>query len=443
MKTESHAFESRTERLSRRKRAERLLLHPATVASAAVLGVALLAVPLALARAGAPTRAPKPVRPTSAFGAVGEKPTAAARPQVAPAPARKSAPKPASKARRTKLIAFYAGWDDAGYQSLKRNIDEIDVLMPMWYHLGNDGRVRSGNPKDEARVMRLIRKENPDIKVMPIVNNYDKRSESWNPEQIDRRLKNPAERRRMAARIVATMKAKGYDGVNVDFEGFEPKSRGRIVAFMGELYPRAKKAKLEVSQDVIVGSATYEHKKLSRRVDYLIPMMYDEHWKTSAPGPIASQGWYEKTLRKFVKLVGAKKVVVGMGTYAYNWGKPGQRAKAMTHREVIGLARALDKDITLHPRQLNSTFSYRSRGVKHQVWMLDAASAHNQVQAASELGVRGYAIWRIGAEDPALWSVLPNRDALGENVAKKLESEKRSVERDPDSGLLVDQRIAP
>lgn len=422
-------------RFAARRRIDRLLVHPASITAAALLGAALVAVPLTLSRA----LAEGPQTPTAQ---VARAAPALSGSEAAPGKVAPSASQPKS-APRTKLIAFYAGWDDAGYQSLKRNIDKIDVLMPMWYHLGNDGKVRSGNPKDEARVMRLIRKENPDMLVMPIVNNYDKRTESWNPEQIDRRLKNPAERRRIAADIVKTMKAKGYDGVNIDFEGFEPKSRGRIVAFMSELYPRAKKAKLEVSQDVIVGSKTYDHKNLSRRVDYLIPMMYDEHWKTSAPGPISSQGWYERTLRRFVRLVGPDKVVVGMGTYAYNWGRPGQRARAMTHREALALASAQNKQIVLHPRELNSHFAYKSRGVKRHVWILDAASAHNQVRAASELGVRGYAIWRIGAEDPALWKVLPNRDSLDAGVAQSLASERRTVEVDTESGLVTDQRIDP
>lgn len=438
MKNEFHAFESRVERHARRKRAERLLLHPTTIAASALLGLALVSVPLSLTQADASARAEKILRASAEASAVAQRSAPTKPPQADAAAAATSKPK-----NRTKLIAFYAPWGDEGYRSLERNIDKIDVLMPMWYHLGNDGKVRSGNPKDEARVRRLIARENPDIKIMPIVNNYDKRTETWNPEQIDRRLRNAGQRRLMAKRIVKAMKAKGYDGVNIDFEGFEPKSRRRIVQFMGELYPRAKKAKLEVSQDVIVGSKTYDHKALSRKVDYLIPMMYDEHWKTSPPGPIASQGWYEKTLRKFVKLVGPEKVVVGMGTYAYNWGRPGQRAKALTYREAIALARKVDKPIKLHPRELNSTFSYKSGGVKRQVWILDAASAYNQVQAANELGVRGFAIWRIGAEDGELWDVLPNRDNLDASVANKLESSRRSVQRDPDSGLLVKQRIAP
>lgn len=463
MKNEIRAFETRTQRLHRRTRAERLLLHPATITATAVLGVALVGLPLTLASARASGEAAARLSASSAKAArvladerastaaasgggqaAGTKrgPAAAAAIVTETAPAKAAAGAPQAT-HKTKLIAFYADWGDEGYRSLARNIDQIDVLIPMWYHLGNDGRVRSGNPKAEARVMRLIRDRNPDMKVMPIVNNYDKRTESWNPEQIDARMKNPAERKRMAIRIVQAMKSKGFDGVNIDFEGFEPRSRARIVAFMGELYPRAKRAGLEVSQDVIVGSKTYDHKKLSRRVDYLIPMMYDEHWKTSGPGPIASQGWYDKTLRKFVKLVGAKKVVVGMGTYAYDWGRPGVRAKALTHREATTLARRLGKEITLHPSKKNSTFRYRRRGVSRQVWMLDAASAHNQVRTASKLGVRGYAIWRIGAEDPALWKVLPRRDDLGPDVAESLNTDRRYVERDSDTGLLVDHRISP
>ena len=37
--------------------------------------------------------------------------------------------------------------------------------------------------------------------------------------------------------------------------------------------------------------------------------------------------------------------------------------------------------------------------------MLDGVTAYNELRAAERAGVRGTALWRMGTEDPSLWSI--------------------------------------
>ncbi len=37
--------------------------------------------------------------------------------------------------------------------------------------------------------------------------------------------------------------------------------------------------------------------------------------------------------------------------------------------------------------------------------MLDGVTAYNELRAAERVGVQGTAIWRLGSEDPSVWSV--------------------------------------
>lgn len=419
-------------------RRERALLSPFTVVASTVMGLALIAAPVALTRRPADDLIAGRTPITAAGGA------GSSAGDVLPGAVGASAPAtpPVEPAHKTLVVAFYGGWGDEGFHSLERNIDKIDVLMPMWYHIGNDGRLTLSSVKDKRRVMRLVRRENPDLKVMPIVNNYDKRTGSWNPEQVARLMHKKGKKQAIAKRIVATMRAEGYAGMNIDLEGFTGRDRALVTGFMKELYPRAHKAGLTVSQDVIVGSAAYDHAKLARYNDYMIPMMYDEHWKTSGPGPIASQRWYEKTLRKFIRQVPAEKVIVGLGTYAYNWG-PGQRAQAMTFHEAGSLARRKHVKIKLDRRGMNSHFSYKQGGKTRHVWMLDAVSSYNQVKAGSEHKIAGYAFWRIGAEDPDVWKVFSDRDALDGRTAASLEHGRRRIAYDESSGRIGGAVIVP
>ena len=341
---------------------------------------------------------------------------------------------------RTDVIAFYANWGDEGLQSLEDNAEDIDILMPMWYHLGDDLKL-TFDDRHAKQVADIIKKNNPDMKIMPIVNNYNKATESWNAPVIGEAIADPATRKAIARHIVATLDKAGYDGVNIDFESFTEKDRTNLVKFMAELYPLAEKAGLEVSMDVIVGSKAYDHKSLSKHVDYMVPMMYDEHWKTSGAGPISGIPWYERTIKKFFEQVPPEKVVIALGTYAYDWGQPGERAKSLSYADATKLARDNGKDIALDASQLNSQFRYRADGKVRSVWILDALSAFNHVSVAAEHEPRGYALWRLGVEDPALWKVLPNRDNLDREVAESLANKKRTVTYDDDSGLITKGRL--
>ena len=48
-------------------------------------------------------------------------------------------------------------------------------------------------------------------------------------------------------------------------------------------------------------------------------------------------------------------------------------------------------------------------GTKHQVWFLDAATAFNQIHAADPFQPAGYALWRLGTEDPSILPLLGRR----------------------------------
>ena len=62
----------------------------------------------------------------------------------------------------------------------------------------------------------------------------------------------------------------------------------------------------------------------------------------------------------------------------------------------------------------NSTFAYDDEnGHPHTVWLLDAASAFNQLTVLDRAGIREVALWRLGSEDPGLWSIFGRSSRLG------------------------------
>ena len=75
---------------------------------------------------------------------------------------------PAAVASSTKplSIGFYVNWDDSSYASLKRNLVQLDWVVPEWIRLqdGPDPLVRDIDP----RALDLIRRERPATPNIPL-----------------------------------------------------------------------------------------------------------------------------------------------------------------------------------------------------------------------------------------------------------------------------------
>jgi len=55
---------------------------------------------------------------------------------------------------------------------------------------------------------------------------------------------------------------------------------------------------------------------------------------------------------------------------------------------------------------LNPHFSYLDeRSFRHDIWFLDGVTGLNHMRAAQELGIKTFALWRLGGEDRTLWRI--------------------------------------
>ena len=81
-------------------------------------------------------------------------------------------------------------------------------------------------------------------------------------------------------------------------------------------------------------------------------------------------------------------------------------AQALTFQQGIITAVESGSDMTFDPDTLNPHYSYEDENNQvHRVWMLDGVTAYNELRASERAGVRGTALWRLGMEDPSIWSI--------------------------------------
>src|SRR4029077_15591863 len=75
------------------------------------------------------------------------------------------------------VSAFYVTWDDASFTSLQQNIQHIDRLYPQWINLSS-GRGDLQSLAD-LKAVEFLKKEHPDLPVLPMVTNFNFKKELW------------------------------------------------------------------------------------------------------------------------------------------------------------------------------------------------------------------------------------------------------------------------
>ena len=305
----------------------------------------------------------------------------------------------------TLAVGFFVNWDDASMSSLKQNLDNLDMVIAEWLHLAaEDGSLRENDPARQTHVTDYIRTRYPDLPIMPLVNNWN--GQAWEGAKLARMLASPAARARVIDQLAAYVERHRFAGISIDFEEIAPKAQPDFQRFMAELYAVMHPKNLLVSVNVPASDPAFNYRKLSDSADQLILMAYDEHWATGTPGPIASLPWFAKVLRQRQHDVPADKMIVAIGNYAYDW-EPGHPAEERTFEEAVLTAKESEGNIHLDPASLNPTFDYADdQDHIHHVWMLDAVTAFNQIATAQAVQPRGFALWRLGSEDPALWQIF-------------------------------------
>jgi len=378
--------------------------------------------------------------------------------------------------------AFYVQWDAASFSSLREYAHQIDLLYPEWLHvLSADGNVQGldqqsykyfnvvqdgkVHPVDDE-VMPFLKTEDTGMEVFPLVNNFDETE--WKPE-IAGFLMNPAARATFRQQIDAFLASDKYHGLMVDFEDFPKSAQPGYLALLRELSSDLHATGLKLYVSVPARDRDFDYAAIAARTDGIVLMNYDEHESENEAGPVASQDWFTKNLEIAKQKVPLDKLICAVGNYGYDWvEKPkknpptGLKNVNVTVQEAWLAARDSDEDIDFDYDSMNPHFSYRDEGnLRHDVWFLDGVTALNEMRAARTLGVRTFALWRLGSEDRSLWKVwdgpgdwsAPDKlkdvppgqdvDMEGQGEILRIESRPANGEReitlDPGTGQITDQ----
>ncbi len=382
--------------------------------------------------------------------------------------------------------AFYVDWDAASFSSLREYARQIDLLFPEWLHvLSPDGRIQ-GVTNDtnklfdvidgqhvravDDRVMPFLKSEDTGMEVFPMVNNFD--GTEW--VDISGFLNDPDARAHFRREMELFLSTDKYRGLMVDFEAFPKTGQPGYVLLLRELSSDLHARGLKLYVSVPARNADYDYAAVAQPADGLVLMNYDEHYPGGTPGPVASQDWFVRNIQAAKRAIPQEKIICAIGNYGYDWVQrtkagalpPGLKDTNVSVQDAWLAARDSEEGIDFDGDALNPHLSYLDEGNhRHDIWFLDAATALNQMRAASVLGIKTFALWRLGAEDRSLWRVWdlpgeagsadklkevpPGQDVDMEGAGEILRIEtrpadgQRQLSVDPASSLITDEDLDP
>ncbi len=355
----------------------------------------------------------------------------------------------------TIVLGFYVNWDDNSFAALKLHAREMDWVAGEWAFLAAHGDSVSWNLGDVKKkdVLGLIATFPADERprLFAMLTNVDPITHKFDDKRARQMVESPEVRAKVIAQLLAGVKRYGLAGITVDIENIGAEMQPNLGLFVSELRTALHTANGLVLQTVASDADDAELRGAGTNADYAVVMLYDEHYVTGDPGPVASQPWYDSSAARALTLINPEKAILAIGTYGYHWDDTGdgRPADAATFAEVMALVREHKGTVTYRADAQNPVATWtEADSVEHQIWFLDATTAWNELATTSRLNARGVAIWRLGAEDQSLWSVLdpkavpnPVKDlaaiAPGYDVEFNGKGELLRVESKPTPGLRV------
>jgi len=309
-------------------------------------------------------------------------------------------------------IAFHVPWDPSSAASLQRHVEELDWVIPGWVSITGPNHAITTFRDGAGRSVLNHAIHRPLI--LPMVQNA--MQGQWDAPGMEALLHAPGLRKQLLDRLEVFLSANHAAGAFFDFEELNAQGQRDYLSFLAEARARFARHGWLVTIAAPI-DADWNLPAFARVADRVFLMAYDEHENSGPAGPIASQRWFEGEVARAVRGIPRSKLVVTIGNYGYDWhdgiGDPIDVEDAWQEARDSGETPAFDR------ASGNTGFAYQDGNSRHTIWLLDAASAYNQLRFLNRAGIGGVALWRLGSEDPGLWTIfgrdhrpLPAPDAI-------------------------------
>lgn len=306
--------------------------------------------------------------------------------------------------------AWAVPWDEvASTTSAVSHLNIIGDISPFWFDLRASGsRIGTIEGAGDATLRAAFSADGH--RVIPTISNH------FDGRRVHIMLATRSTRASHATALAALVLARGYDGIDIDYENLRASDRGRFTAFVrtlaATLHADGKVLSVTLmarTADVAYASAQAEdYAAIGAAADSIRVMAYDRHWAGGSAGPVAPIGWVREVATYAASQVNPAKIQLGVPLYGYVWTKGTPLAKAVTWRAAMRLARRRHATVKFSMRAKEPYAVWRARrtGRRSTMWFENGRAIAAKRALATERGLGGVCMWRLGNEDPAVWTAL-------------------------------------
>jgi peptidoglycan-N-acetylglucosamine deacetylase len=309
-------------------------------------------------------------------------------------------------------FAFYSPNDAGSFPALQRQAAHLDAIIPDWLRITQSlGKPNLQSDDESLPVTRWLREAAPNVKIYPQITS---RLTSRETAEL---LGNPKIRTQLIEQISQLLRKNHFEGVSVNLPGLPPSTHRNFVVFLEALGKKLRSEDRKLILAVPANLSIQAIRSLSQPCDYVLLKLYEDTISGSEKGPVVPQGWFEAQLRIQSLGVERGKLIIGIGSFGYEWSEHGG-SRLISVQTVWDLMSRTGATLRFDAGTLNPGFRYLDdAGKTRDVWYLDAVTAFNELKAALATQPAGIAIWRLGLEDPGVWASagrnrLPDESAL-------------------------------
>ncbi|WP_462266498.1 glycosyltransferase [Mucilaginibacter sp.] len=300
-------------------------------------------------------------------------------------------------------VCFYREWDPQAYNSLRDHIAHMDMINSEGFSMvpGAD----TVSVRLDTGLVNLNRRYRKPV-IMTLSNwiNLTPDSGYTDNKDVQRIISNPASRTKFISNLVDNLKKYKLQGLNLSFDDVQARNGNAFISFEQELYRTFHSRGLLLTQSVVPDDDNYDLPLLAGINDYLFVMAIDQHTENSNAGDITNQRWVELMLDRVCTQIPSEKVILTIQGGGYDWPE-NSIGQAVGYTQAIARAQTFGGKVLFDTTSANLNFKYVDlNGILHRVYFTDAATNFNVIRLADDWGTGGVALWRVGTEDPRLWS---------------------------------------
>lgn len=232
-----------------------------------------------------------------------------------------------------------------------------------------------------------------------------------------------------------------FSGINIDIElngSGTPKMRDDMTSFIKDLrsHVDSKYEGIALSVDMYASASNnsqlWDIPGIEPYIDYIVVMAYDFHRRgSSQAGPVAplfggKEFWdsdINQHLQEFVKMAPAKKILLGIPFYGYEWQTTSRDSQSHTFPDTGSTASISKVEELLKKKEelkvqehwneeaLSPYLSYIENGETYVLYYENSRSISYKLDYVNQLDLGGIAIWALGYEGQSreLWDVIKRK----------------------------------